>query len=95
MKFDIMRCVLHNRKLQHISNGAIYLDLWDDETKTNAELTLTFPGNVLEVTYNYFEYLIKTESQVDPVKIMIFHSLVNKEKNSFAEALIKIGGYFD
>lgn len=91
MKFDLMRCVSHKKA----PNGAIYLDLWDDETKTNVELTLTFRENVRETAYNYFNYLMKTESQVDPVKIMIFLSLVNKEKNSFTEALVKIGGSFD
>lgn len=90
MTFDLMRCVSHKKT----PNRAICLDLWDDETKTNVELKLTFPENVREATYNYFEYLMKTESPVDPVKIMIFHSLVTKEKNSFAEALVKIGGSF-
>lgn len=96
MKFDIMRCVWQKRKPQYSpAYGTIYLDLWDNETKTGAELQLTFPKNVIDDTYNYFDYLCKTESRVDPVKIMIFHSLVNKEKNNFVEALVKIGGYFD
>ena len=96
MKLEIMRCVWQKRKPQYSpAYGAIYLDLWDNETKTGAELQLTFPENVIEATYNYLDYLRIKENEVDPVKIMIFHGLVNNEKNSFTEALVKIGGSFD
>ena len=88
MKLELMRCVLHRNK----PYSSIDLDLWDEETKTGVELHLTFPDNVIEATYSYFDYLRRTGAEVDPVRIMIFHSLINKEKNSFAEALVKVGG---
>lgn len=88
MKLELMRCV-HTQKSFPRS---INLDLWDEETKTGVELHLTFPDNAYSATYHYFDHLKSIGAKVDPVRILIFHALINKEKNSFAEALVKVGG---
>lgn len=88
MKLELMRCVLHRNR----PRSSIDLDLWDEKTVTGVELHLTFPDSVIDATYNYFDYLRRTGAKVEPVRIMIFHSLINKEGNSFPEALVKVGG---
>lgn len=69
----------------------ILIDLWDENTKTNAELRLTIPTAEITDLRTYLHYLSSIHKPVDSVKLMILQTLMQRDHNKMCEAIIKLG----
>ena len=69
----------------------ILIDLWDEDTKTNAELRLTIPTSEITELRNYLRFLWRLHIPVDGVKILILQTILQRDHIKLHEAIAKIG----
>lgn len=84
MMMEIMRCCIERQHTLHI-------DLWDQSTMTNIELYLTTPTLYIEDLRQYLLKLSKEHTKIDSVRLMILHTLLQRDHADLYSALIKIG----
>lgn len=69
----------------------ILIDLWDEDTKTNAELRLTIPISEILDLRTYLKHLYEQHIPVESTKLMILQTLLQRDHDSLCAALVKIG----
>ena len=84
MLMQIMRANIY-------ATDKILIDLWDEDTKTNAELRLTISSAEIVDLRTYLRYLSNIHKPVDTVKLMILQGLLQCDHNKLCEAIIKLG----
>lgn len=69
----------------------ILIDLWDEDTKTNAELRLTIPTAEITDLRAYLLNLSRLHIPVDSVKLMMLQTLLQRDHHKLHPALSNIG----